>query len=151
MEQECRETFLYCCIKSDGCKGFSSAISCECEVNLLIRKNVKGDPVDFLSWLLNALHLALNGTKKSTSSIIYRSFHGAMKIYSRKIPPVELDDRQKAELLKTFEYQETVSESPFLYLTCDLPPPPLFQDEFRENIIPQVFGTNLKKSEVRHL
>lgn len=65
-----------------------------------------------------------------------------MKIYSRKIPPVELDDRQKAELLKTFEYQETVSESPFLYLTCDLPPPPLFQDEFRENIIPQVFNVN---------
>jgi hypothetical protein len=23
-------------------------------------------------------------------------------------------------------------------LTCDLPPPPLFKDEFRENIIPQV-------------
>ncbi|XP_059473483.1 U4/U6.U5 tri-snRNP-associated protein 2 [Neocloeon triangulifer] len=98
----------------------------------------QGDPVEFLSWLINALHLALNGTKKSTSSIIYRSFHGTMKIYSRKIPPVELDDRQKAELLKTYEYQETVSESPFLYLTCDLPPPPLFQDEFRENIIPQV-------------
>ncbi|XP_065347012.1 ubiquitin carboxyl-terminal hydrolase 39 [Cloeon dipterum] len=98
----------------------------------------QGDPVEFLSWLLNALHMALNGTKKSTSSIIYRSFHGSMRIYSRKIPPVELDDRQKAELLRTFEYQETVSESPFLYLTCDLPPPPLFQDEFRENIIPQV-------------
>jgi len=65
-----------------------------------------------------------------------------MRIYSRKIPPVELDDRQKAELLQTFEYQETVSDSPFLYLTCDLPPPPLFQDEFRENIIPQVSNFN---------
>ena len=37
------------------------------------------------------------------------------------------------------EYQEKVAESPFLYLTCDLPPPPLFKDEFRENIIPQVW------------
>lgn len=31
-----------------------------------------------------------------------------------------------------------ITESPFLYLTCDLPPTPLFTDEFRENIIPQV-------------
>jgi hypothetical protein len=55
-----------------------------------------------------------------------------------KIPPTELDDRQKRSLLATPEYQEIVTESPFLYLTCDLPPPPLFIDEFRENIIPQV-------------
>lgn len=61
-----------------------------------------------------------------------------MRIYSRKIPPTELDDKQKKTLLATQEYQETVTESPFLYLTCDLPPPPLFIDEFRENIIPQV-------------
>ena len=29
-------------------------------------------------------------------------------------------------------------ESRFLYLTCDLPPPPLYLDEFKESIIPQV-------------
>lgn len=61
-----------------------------------------------------------------------------MRIYTRKIPPTELDDKQKAALLLTDEYQEKVTESPFLYLTCDLPPPPLFKDEFMENIIPQV-------------
>lgn len=98
----------------------------------------QGDPIDFLSWFLNALHRALNGTKKRNSSIIYRSFLGSMRIYSRKIPPTELDDKQKKSLLATQEYQETVTDSPFLYLTCDLPPPPLFIDEFRENIIPQV-------------
>ncbi|XP_017771109.1 PREDICTED: U4/U6.U5 tri-snRNP-associated protein 2 isoform X2 [Nicrophorus vespilloides] len=98
----------------------------------------QGDPIDFLSWFLNELHRALNGNKKRKSSIIYRSFLGSMKIYSRKIPPTELDDKQKRTLLATPEYQETVTESPFLYLTCDLPPPPLFIDEFRENIIPQV-------------
>lgn len=99
---------------------------------------ITGDPIDFLSWFLNALHRALNGTKKRNSSIIYQSFLGSMRIYSRKIPPTELDDKQKKTLLATQEYQETVTESPFLYLTCDLPPPPLFIDEFRENIIPQV-------------
>lgn len=98
----------------------------------------QGDPVDFLSWFLNALHRALNGTKKKNSSIIYKSFLGSMSIYTRKIPPTELDDKQKRTLLATAEYQEEVTESPFLYLTCDLPPPPLFIDEFRENIIPQV-------------
>ena len=33
---------------------------------------------------------------------------------------------------------EKVEEQPFLYLTCDLPPPPLYPDELQENIIPQV-------------
>lgn len=61
-----------------------------------------------------------------------------MKIYTRKIPSTDLTDKEKKSLLATLEYQEVITESPFLYLTCDLPPPPLFIDEFRENIIPQV-------------
>lgn len=61
-----------------------------------------------------------------------------MKIYTRKIPSTDLNDKEKKSLLATAEYQEVITESPFLYLTCDLPPPPLFIDEFRENIIPQV-------------
>jgi hypothetical protein len=100
--------------------------------------NTSGDPIDFLSWFLNALHIALNGSKKHDSSIVYRSFLGSMRIYTRKIPPIELEEEQKEALLLMDEYQEKVTESPFLYLTCDLPPPPLFKDEFRENIIPQV-------------
>lgn len=107
--------------------------------NLYILKiQFSGDPIDFLSWFLNALHLALNGTKKRDSSIVYKTFLGHMRIYTRKIPPLELDESQRSELLHTVEYGETVTESPFLYLTCDLPPPPLFKDQFTENIIPQV-------------
>ena len=97
-----------------------------------------GDPIDFLSWFLNALHLALNGTKKKNSSIIYKTFLGHMRIYTRKIPPLELEESQRSELLNTVEYAETVTESPFLYLTCDLPSPPLFKDQHTENIRPQV-------------
>ena len=33
---------------------------------------------------------------------------------------------------------EKVEHIPFLYLTCDLPAPPLYPDELQENIIPQV-------------
>jgi len=98
----------------------------------------QGDPVEFLSWFLNALHLALNGKKKVSSSIIYQSFLGGMKIHSQRIPPIDATDKEKDELMLTPEYVETVSDSPFLYLAADLPPPPLFKDEFSENIIPQV-------------
>ncbi|XP_060876822.1 ubiquitin carboxyl-terminal hydrolase 39-like isoform X3 [Metopolophium dirhodum] len=98
----------------------------------------QGDPIDFLSWFLNSLHRALNGKKSRHSSIVYKTFMGSMRVKTRKIPPVELDEKQRYSLLCTDEYAEHVSESPFLYLTCDLPPPPLFKDEVMENIIPQV-------------
>lgn len=98
----------------------------------------QGDPIDFLSWFLNALHRALNGTKKADSSIINRTFLGHMRIHTRKIPPVDLEEKEKHRLLQLSEYAVSVTESPFLYLTCDLPPPPLFKDEILENIIPQV-------------
>ncbi|XP_049885768.1 U4/U6.U5 tri-snRNP-associated protein 2 [Pectinophora gossypiella] len=97
----------------------------------------QSDPIDFLSWFLNSLHMALNGTKKPNSSIIYKSFLGHMRIYTRKLPPPEAEDAAKVDL-SSEEYAEMITESPFLYLTCDLPPTPLFTDEFRENIIPQV-------------
>lgn len=36
------------------------------------------------------------------------------------------------------EEEEEVEETTFVYLTCDLPPSPLFKNELMENIIPQV-------------
>lgn len=98
----------------------------------------QGDPIEFLSWFLHILHKQLRGNKQLNSSVVYRTFQGEMKIYTRKLPPTELDDVQKQLLLATDEYQEKVETSTFLYLTCDLPATPLFIDEFRENIIPQV-------------
>ena len=41
-------------------------------------------------------------------------------------------------IIKVIYLVEKVEEQPFLYLTCDLPPPPLYPDELQENIIPQV-------------
>lgn len=98
----------------------------------------QGDPIDFLTWFLHELHRQMRGNKNPNSSVINKSFLGEMKIYTRKIPPVDCDDLQKELLLSTDEYQEKVETTNFLYLNCDLPPPPLFIDEFRENIIPQV-------------
>lgn len=98
----------------------------------------QGDPIEFLSWFLHTLHKALRGGKAQDSSIINRSFLGQMRVYSRKIPPTDLEETQKTLLMATDEYQEQVEETSFLYLTCDLPPPPLYIDEKKENIIPQI-------------
>merc|ERR1719430_3004437 len=56
----------------------------------------QGDSVQFLSWLLNALHLALGGTKKVKSSVIYKTFSGSMSIESKKILPTDVDDARKS-------------------------------------------------------
>ncbi|XP_067939184.1 ubiquitin carboxyl-terminal hydrolase 39-like [Watersipora subatra] len=98
----------------------------------------QGDPVDFMSWFLNALHTALNGTRKLNSSIINKTFRGKMKVYSRKIPTSETSEAEKAVMFNSGAYEEKVEDTQFLYLTCDLPAMPLYPDELKENIIPQV-------------
>lgn len=98
----------------------------------------QGDPVEFLSWLLNTLHLALGGSKKAHSSLIYDTFQGTMTVYSRKLPPPSDNEAETKALMEKEEYKETHKSTSFLYLTLDLPPPPLFQDELEQNIIPQV-------------
>jgi U4/U6.U5 tri-snRNP-associated protein 2 len=44
-----------------------------------------GDPLEFLSWLLNSLHRDLGGTRKERSSVIYAAFQGEMKIEDQAI------------------------------------------------------------------
>lgn len=64
-----------------------------------------GDAIELLSWFLNALHVSLNGTKKTSSSIVYKTFRGKMRIYSKKIPAVDMDETEKRLLLMADEYQ----------------------------------------------
>lgn len=98
----------------------------------------QGDPIEFLSWFLNATHLALKGTKEDNSSIIFRTFRGSMKTYTRKVIPIDKSIEEKLQLMENEDYREKCEEGNFLYLTLDLPPTPLFQDEMSENILPQV-------------
>ncbi|KAK2566273.1 U4/U6.U5 tri-snRNP-associated protein 2 [Acropora cervicornis] len=113
----------------------------------------QGDPVEFLSWFLNSLHTTLGGTKKATSSelvnvidyiefsgVIYKTFQGKMRITSRKLPQTENDEELKKEVDKE-EYKETTSSSPYMYLMLDIPPSPLYKDEYQQNIIPQEYKT----------
>lgn len=98
----------------------------------------QGDAGALLPWILNFLHMALGGTKKKKSSVVYEQFMGSMRIHTKKILPTDIDAAKRAEIMRTGEYEWRVEDSPFLFLTSELPPPPLFKDEFHENIIPQV-------------
>jgi len=82
--------------------------------------------------------MALNGTGKTSSSIVYQIFRGRMRQYMRKVLPVDASDESRRTLSETEEYREQVKELPFLSLALDLPPAPLYLDERMQNIIPQV-------------
>ncbi|VDL91886.1 unnamed protein product, partial [Schistocephalus solidus] len=100
----------------------------------------QGDALEFLSWLLNSTPAATK--KPARPTIVSQTLRGRMLIHSQKVMPVDLTPAQQEALSTDPEYMEIImvpfDESRFLYLTCDLPPPPLYLDEFKENIIPQV-------------
>ncbi|KAL7816478.1 cysteine proteinase [Trichoderma aethiopicum] len=96
----------------------------------------QSDPVEFLSWFLNNLHLGLGGSKtKPGSSMIQRTFQGKLKVESQAITArADAGDRLRFE--EAAEVKVDIVR--FLLLTLDLPSAPLFQDELEKNIIPQV-------------
>ncbi|KAL8905954.1 MAG: hypothetical protein Q9207_002335 [Kuettlingeria erythrocarpa] len=101
----------------------------------------QSDPVEFLSWFLNNMHLALGGSKtKPGTSIIHRVFQGKLKVESQRITAkADAGDRLRFE-----EAAEVIVDTTrYLMLTLDLPAAPLFQDELDRNIIPQVPLTSI--------
>lgn len=103
----------------------------------------QSDPVEFLSWFLNNMHLSLGGSKtKPLSSIIQRTFQGKLRMESQAITAKSdtTGDRLRFEESSTINSTTT----PYLILTLDLPPRPLFRDSIEaKNIIPQIPLTNL--------
>jgi U4/U6.U5 tri-snRNP-associated protein 2 len=110
------------------------------EIALLSNKRFtltnQSDPVEFLSWFLNNLHLGLGGSKtKPGSSMIQRTFQGKLKVESQAITArADAGDRLRFE--EAGEVKVDIVR--FIFLTLDLPSAPLFQDELEKNIIPQV-------------
>ncbi|KAF1987701.1 cysteine proteinase [Aulographum hederae CBS 113979] len=95
----------------------------------------QADPVEFLSWFLNNLHLALGGSRtKPGSSKIQKVFQGSLKLESQRITArADIADRLRFE---DASIEETVMN--FLILPLDLPAAPLFQSDNKANIIPTV-------------
>jgi U4/U6.U5 tri-snRNP-associated protein 2 len=95
----------------------------------------QADPVEFLSWFLNNLHLALGGSKtKPRSSLVQKIFQGSLRVESQTIT-ARADASDRLQFEDAAIHSQT---SPFMILTLDLPPAPLFQDDAEKNIIPQV-------------
>eukprot|EP01102_Stenamoeba_stenopodia_P000694 TRINITY_DN10643_c0_g1_i1.p1 TRINITY_DN10643_c0_g1~~TRINITY_DN10643_c0_g1_i1.p1 ORF type:complete len:500 (-),score=105.02 TRINITY_DN10643_c0_g1_i1:4-1503(-) len=89
----------------------------------------QSDPVEFLTWFLNTLHMDLGGGPKK-HSIITKCFQGRVKVTTIKGSEEDSEAQEKQV--------PVIQELPFLILTLDVPPPPLFKDEQERNIIPQV-------------
>ncbi|GAA5841388.1 hypothetical protein JCM3766R1_004068 [Sporobolomyces carnicolor] len=95
----------------------------------------RGDPGEFLSWFLNQLHRDLGGNRKPNSSIIYSTFQGELRIDDQQVlKSGEYGSKPKFDLDREIKTTKT----PFLFLTLDLPPPPLFQSHLQNDIIPQI-------------
>ncbi|KAH8835674.1 spindle pole body protein [Flagelloscypha sp. PMI_526] len=102
------------------------------------RLEKQGDPVEFLSWLLNRLHIDMGGTRKRNSSPIFSVFQGELRV---EIQQVLVQSASGGTQKPRFDIDRAIktNSSPFLFLAVDLPPPPLFQDAVeKKNIIPQV-------------
>ncbi|KAJ1951335.1 U4 U6.U5 tri-snRNP-associated protein [Linderina macrospora] len=109
------------------------------------RLDVQGDAFEFLMWLLNTLHIDLGGTKKRTSSVIYRTFQGEVEVETQKVDKKQVQSRDGGPVTLDASKEVQHSKTPFLTLSFDLPPKPLFtgdDDESRVNI-PQIALTTL--------
>jgi len=95
----------------------------------------QGDPIQFLSWLLNALHMDLTHGNRKQSSVISEALQGEIEVRT-------LAGTGAARSSPT----DLVQRIPFLMLTLDLPPAPLFKDAMEKIVIPQIpIGDLLRK------
>ena len=103
----------------------------------------QSDPVEFLSWFLNNLHLLLGGSKtKPLSSVVQKAFQGKLRLESQAITARSDTTGDRLRFEESSNIQSNVT--PYMILTLDLPPTPLFRDAVEDkNIIPQVPLTTL--------
>mmetsp|Transcript_2778 Transcript_2778/g.4680 ORF Transcript_2778/g.4680 Transcript_2778/m.4680 type:complete len:374 (-) Transcript_2778:147-1268(-) len=87
----------------------------------------QGDPVEFMSWVLNTLHFELTGGKVKKRSVITDNLQGEIQVTTEK-------GSGKAKEAT----EDLIERVPFLMLGLDLPPAPLYKDSMEKNIIPQV-------------
>lgn len=104
---------------------FMQSVMAKSEKKFII--DTQADPVVFFSWLLNALHMDLTKGERKRRSIITACLEGEIELTtlagtgSAKKSPVDV-----------------VQKVPFLLLTLDLPPSPLFKDALEKIVIPQI-------------
>ena len=100
------------------------------------------DPVDFMRWLMHALHRETR-RGENRGSVVDDCFAGEMETRTTGEPTGEPlpDGETNADISVLTNAASSVTKRaviPFRMLALDLPPPPLFQDAMEKNIIPQV-------------
>ncbi|KAJ1806133.1 U4 U6.U5 tri-snRNP-associated protein, partial [Coemansia sp. RSA 2599] len=92
--------------------------------------DLPGDAFELLTWLLNTLHMDLGGSKKRNSSIVYRTFRGEIQITTQPIEDTKSRKNEQDPIeMDALKSTVKVSKTPFLALSLDLPPKPLFTDD----------------------
>lgn len=104
---------------------FMQAVMAASSKRFIIDK--QSDPVEFFSWLLNTLHADLTGGKRKKPSIITECLQGEIEL----VTEAGTGNAQDSD-------QDVVQRVPFLMLTLDLPPAPLFKDAMEKITIPQL-------------
>ncbi|KAJ2860433.1 U4 U6.U5 tri-snRNP-associated protein, partial [Coemansia erecta] len=92
------------------------------------RLDAQCDAFEFLTWLLNTLHIDLGGTRKRESSVIYRTFQGEINVVSQTLQDTRTRHGEDDPILLDKQKPFSEKKSPFLTLSLDLPPKPLFTD-----------------------
>ena len=126
------------------------------------RLGVQSDPLHFLSFFLNRLHLEMGGEvgggkgkgrkrgqqqSHAAQSIISRCFQGEVKVMTtkRRLKPGERKEEEEADDLG-LDFDDvdpsslihSTSYLPFFYLSLKLPSAPLFKDAQQQTILPQI-------------
>ncbi|KAL3938116.1 MAG: hypothetical protein SGBAC_006899 [Bacillariaceae sp.] len=96
---------------------------------------------EFMSWLLNQLHIGLGGSRKPGSSIIYKTFQGKVEVTTQQHKVIDEKEEEekdgKGGDTTMDEIEEKTIETSFLQLTLDIPEKPLFRDDDGGLVIPQ--------------
>eukprot|EP01125_Pyxidicula_operculata_P022815 TRINITY_DN959_c0_g1_i1.p1 TRINITY_DN959_c0_g1~~TRINITY_DN959_c0_g1_i1.p1 ORF type:complete len:407 (-),score=104.98 TRINITY_DN959_c0_g1_i1:47-1267(-) len=110
---------------------------------------VQENPMIFTTWFFNTLSKDLGGSSSSSSgggggggskkkntvkNIITDCFQGKIRVNIEKVVDKDISNSSKTP---PAENQKIVKEIPFLYLSLDMPPQPLFKKEKDKTVIPQ--------------
>ncbi|KAJ1731027.1 U4 U6.U5 tri-snRNP-associated protein [Coemansia biformis] len=90
------------------------------------RLDVEGDAFEFLTWLLNTLHMDLGGTRKKGSSVIYTTFQGQIRATTHGSEASRDPASEGGRPQPDTSQSAVVEKMPFLALSLELPPKPLF-------------------------
>ncbi|KAL0476802.1 U4/U6-U5 tri-snRNP-associated protein 2 [Acrasis kona] len=101
--------------------------------NKRFKSGTATNPLDLWVWLINHMHLQLGGTTGASNNkqtIITQVFQGTLTVSTSVSVTRGIKQEQVIE--------SSTQTIPFMFLTCDIPPVPLFKDEHAEKIVPQV-------------